>query len=224
MELLKQQLDSMVIGGLKLHANLPKHERGRTNDGKPNLEVQRNVGTNKASTGGDDKDHRRKEMAYKAREARSWNQYPQQQTKTTMYVSLVALANRRVGRRVVQGHAHHMATRSQSSLQLNIPMEKAKWLNDAWVGRLKKLSMFDRLEDEIMWEGREEFKPKYLGDDMVLLLGLNDSRVEGLCSEDVENGWSLFHSLEKWNQGLRTGYRLAWIMCWGIPIARMGCQ
>ena len=32
-------------------------------------------------------------------------------------------------------------------------MEKAKWLNDAWVGRLKKLSMFDRLEDEIMWEG-----------------------------------------------------------------------
>ena len=51
----------MVIGGLKFHANLPKHGKGRTDDGKPNLEVQRNVGTNKASTGGDDKDHRRKE-------------------------------------------------------------------------------------------------------------------------------------------------------------------
>ena len=38
-KLLEQQLDSMVIGGLKLHANLPKHGKGRMNDGKPNLEV-----------------------------------------------------------------------------------------------------------------------------------------------------------------------------------------
>jgi len=28
----------------------------------------------------------------------------------------------------------------------------------------------------------------------------------------------LFHSLEKWSLGWRTGYRLAWIMCWGIPL------
>ena len=65
------------------------------NDGKPNLEVQHNVGTNKASTGGDDKDHRRKEMAYKAREAGSWNQYPQQRTKPMTYANVVALGNKR---------------------------------------------------------------------------------------------------------------------------------
>jgi len=39
--------------------------------------------------------------------------------------------------------------------------------------------MLGRIEDEIMWEGGQEFKPKYLGDNMILLLGLNDSRVEG---------------------------------------------
>jgi len=99
--------------------------------------VQHNVGTNKASTGGDDKDHRRKEMAYKAREAGSWNQYPQQRTKPMTYANVVALGNKRVGRRGVQGYAHHIATTSQSSSQLNIPMEKAKWLNDVWVGRQK---------------------------------------------------------------------------------------
>lgn len=31
-------------------------------------------------------------------------------------------------------------------------------------------------------------------------------------------GLSLFHSLEKWNLGLRTSYRLVWILCWGIPL------
>ena len=30
--------------------------------------------------------------------------------------------------------------------------------------------MFDRLEEEFLWDGGEDIWPKYLGDDMVLLL------------------------------------------------------
>ena len=38
--------------------------------------------------------------------------------------------------------------------------------------------MFDRLEEEFLWDGGEDIWPKYLGDDMVLLLGLSDEKAE----------------------------------------------
>lgn len=37
--------------------------------------------------------------------------------------------------------------------------------NQHLVGRLKNLVMFDRLEEEFMWDGGEEIKPKYIGGD-----------------------------------------------------------
>ena len=55
-------------------------------------------------------------------------------------------------------------------------MEKTTWLTKTWVGRLRNLAMFDRLEEEFMWEGGEEIKPKYIGGDMVFLMGLTKAR------------------------------------------------
>ena len=51
---------------------------------------------------------------------------------------------------------------------LNIPIEKTKWYSNAWVGRLRNLVLFDKMEDEIMWVGGKDIMPKYLDYDMVL--------------------------------------------------------
>jgi len=90
-----------------------------------------------------------------------------------------------------------MGTISHSSVQLNISMEERTWLNNAWVGRLRNLVMFDRVEDELMWDRGEYITSKYLGDDMVLLLGLTDSKAEQLCKEATDNELSLFHKVKK---------------------------
>lgn len=76
-------------------------------------------------------------------------------------------------------------------------MEKRTWFSNVWVGSLRNLVAFDRIEDEFMWDEGEDIKTKYLGDDMVLLLGLTDTRAEEICREEVENGMSMFHTLEK---------------------------
>ena len=76
--------------------------------------------------------------------------------------------------------------------------------------------MFDRVKDEISWDEGVDISPKYLGDDMVLLLSLTDARAEQMGKEETMNGSSLFHSLEKCNPRMRTGYRLVWVQCWGI--------
>lgn len=73
---------------------------------------------------------------------------------------------------------------------------------------MKNLATFDRLEDEILWDVGADVMPKYLGDDMVLLLGLTDIGAEHMKKEEDMNGSSLFHSLEKWNTRMRTGHRL----------------
>lgn len=57
--------------------------------------------------------------------------------------------------------------------------------------------MFDRLEEELMWDGGKDIKPKYLGGDIVLLMDLIDTRAEEICREEVENGLPMFHTLEK---------------------------
>ena len=76
--------------------------------------------------------------------------------------------------------------------------------------------MVDRLEEELLWDGGEDVRPKYLGGDMVLLMGLSDTRVEDLCREEDENGLSMFHTLEKWSPTLKSGFRLVWVQCWGV--------
>ena len=107
---------------------------------------------------------------------------------------------------------------SYSSVQMNIPVEEKTWLSNTWVGRLKNLAMFDRVEGDFMWNGGEDITPKYIGDDMVLLMGLTEARVAQMVKEVTEQGSSLFYSLEKWNPQMRTGYRLVWMLCWGIPL------
>lgn len=107
---------------------------------------------------------------------------------------------------------------SWSSLTLDISEEDKRRYKNVWVGRLKKLETFERLEDEVAWHLGPGVSPKYFGDDMTLLLGLSDTRAEAIISEETEQGSSLFYSLEKWTPQLHTGNRLVWLHCWGIPL------
>lgn len=38
------------------------------------------------------------------------------------------------------------------------------------------MSLFDRVEDDILWDFEVNVSPKYIGDDMILLLGLTDDK------------------------------------------------
>lgn len=113
---------------------------------------------------------------------------------------------------------HHSRVASLSSVYLDIPLNDKKWFSEAWVGRLKNLALFDRVEDDLLWDFGADITSKYMGDDMVLLPGLTDAKVEQMMQEEMDGEDSLFHSLEKWNSSLHTGHRLTWVQCWGIPL------
>lgn len=100
-----------------------------------------------------------------------------------------------------------------SSIYLEPFDEMLKWLKDAWVGRLSNSTMFDKVEDEMWWDFGVDISAKYLGGDMVLLLGLNDAKAENLLHKDCHGTPPLFYSIQKWMHNLPPSYRLAWVQC-----------
>lgn len=93
-----------------------------------------------------------------------------------------------------------------------------KRYTNTWVGRLKRQQVFERVNDELSWILGSEVSPKYLGDDMVLLIGLSDTRAHELIKEEISHGTSAFYSMEKWNLEIKPGNKLVWMQCWGIPL------
>ena len=112
----------------------------------------------------------------------------------------------------------YTSSKSTSEVSLDIPIMGKQWLNKAWVGRLKNLAVFDSIEEDIWWDNGQNISPKYVGDDMVLLLGLTEEKAERMLNEEDEGWGNLFYSIEKWNPNRRPGFRLTWLQCWGIPL------
>lgn len=131
---------------------------------------------------------------------------------------VVARNNWISGQRKAQNNEPHSRESSSSTVHLDIAPDEKKWLSEVWVGQLKNLVSFERIKDDLLWDIGVYITPKYMGDDLVLLLGLTDAKAEQMLNEENDGGVSMFHSLEKWSPSLRTSFRLTWVQCWGIPI------
>jgi len=101
-----------------------------------------------------------------------------------------------------------------SSIYLEPTDEMRKWLSEACIGRLTKPASFNNAEDELRWDYGMDISAKYLGDDMVLIFGLNEERAECLLTEVSHNTLPMFYSLQP---SLHPGHRMVWVQCWGIP-------
>jgi len=198
--ILERLLDNIIVGELKMYVNVPKYGRGKARSEEHKVKPR-------TQADGDNK------------EVEAPRQMATHCKATSMsYVKVVATAKTNVGQ---QSHPQPRTFKpdgSYSSIQLEIPAGERKWYTDIWVGRLKKSGIFERVEDELPWEIGTNVVPKYIGDDMILLLGLSDTKAEELIIKEIRHGTSPFHSLEKWNPTMRPGHRLVWAQCWSIPL------
>ncbi|KAL5170332.1 hypothetical protein HKD37_11G032053 [Glycine soja] len=198
----ERDLDNSFIRGLKLHVNIPKYGRGKTAK-EPTIikRVHKEVAM---------ADNIRMEEASR----RAAGNKPTHRTYAEVLSSPINRGNHS------NRAANHCPSnrRSCSSLTLDIFDDDKLRYENVWVGRLKKLEIFERLEEEMAWHLGPGVLAKYLGDDMTLLLGLSDTRAAAIIRDETEQGSSLFYSMVKWNPQLRTDNRLVWLRCWGIPI------
>ena len=129
------------------------------------------------------------------------------------FADAVVGRNSRVDQRKPPTNEDYLCHSLRSSVQLDIPLSGQKWLHEAWVGRLKNLALFDRVEEDILWDLGVNISLKYIGGDMILLLGLTKEQARQMMDAKNEGGDSLFHTLEKWSPQMRSGYRLTWVQC-----------
>ena len=215
---LERKLDNLVVGGLKMHVNVSKHGRERTSHGKASRGRRQEKGHGAANW---NTKQRMEKTSYKLLEdtnskgtlADTTGKQLQQMKETTLYVKVLMTNSKNLTRGRNLRNPSPTGSVSYSSVQLNIPMKEKTWLNNTWVGRLKNLALFDRMEDDLMWNGGDDITPKYIRDDMVLLIGLTETKAAQMVKEANEQGSSLFYSLEKSTPQLRTGYRLVWLLC-----------
>ncbi|KAG5068618.1 hypothetical protein JHK85_000995 [Glycine max] len=120
---LTRQLDSIVIGGMKLFVNIPKYDRERR--------TQEDMGRQPQNKGGD-------------MHTRFQRTTQQRQRKPLSYADVVRKKNITQQRRKDQKQ-HFQGDESYTSLvYLHVNTKETKWLEDAWVGRLNNPAMFER--------------------------------------------------------------------------------
>lgn len=74
------------------------------------------------------------------------------------------------------------------------------------------------MEERIAWELGYNVCVKFLGDDMILLSGLSNEKVQEIINMETTTGNTLFYAPEKWRPGCRTKNRTVWMQLWGFPI------
>lgn len=200
---LERRLDNIVMGGLKLYVNIPKFERGRGR-----VQPQ--------STGG-------REHTRLVEQGRRETYQAQKHTATPglvrgSFADVVARREPRIQQRRTSAVQNAKTNTSRSEVHLDRPMTAPKWLQDAWVGRLKNLALLDRVEENMLWDWGLDVVPKYIGDDMVLLPGLTEDKAKQMMEEGNAGREVMFYSVERWNKKMRAGSRLTWVQCWGVPL------
>lgn len=185
---LEIKLDNIFIDNQKLFVNLPRFARSVWK-----LEAQPKVGKGGVS----DKDTIRSPQD---------NSRPRQRS----YAEVAAQGGASAGTTSCEGET--------PVITITLHEGHDYWCKGAWVGRLKKHTAMELLEDHISWELGYNISTKFLGDDMILLTGLSEDKAQQIIRTEVDGGNSLFYSFEKWRPECRPNNRVVWIQLWGFPV------
>ena len=159
---LERQLDNLVLGGLKLHVNIPMHGR----EWNP-IETVNKKHQQKEEVAIEKVEERDKGKGKGTAEHMTLNtglqqQNPQREATFRSYPNVVAADSMHVVKRWTLKYAQASSMTSRSSIQLTLSMNKKAWLTKAWIGRLRNLMAFDRLDEVLMWDGGEELNQNTL--------------------------------------------------------------
>ncbi|KAG4981193.1 hypothetical protein JHK84_034775 [Glycine max] len=63
----------------------------------------------------------------------------------------------------------------------------------------------------------QTFKLRYLGDDLVLIIGIEEKKAKDMIEKGEDSFLSLFHSIRRWNTKIATSSRLLWGKVFQLP-------
>ncbi|XP_020207011.1 uncharacterized protein LOC109792041 [Cajanus cajan] len=198
-KILEQQLDRIKIGNIKMHVNIPCYKKNEWSNGNNGKNLQTQLGKIEEQKG--------RNMGFKR--------------KTYAQVVQGGLMKGNVEWKPKQKQHSHEGEGVDRWLgqDIDVPEENVKWLEQCWVGRLKDITMFERLTETCFLL---DVKMRYIIDDMVLISGIIEEGLQERIRNENDIFTHFFTSIEKWRLGIWTGNRVTWVKCIGIPIQQWG--
>ena len=80
------------------------------------------------------------------------------------------------------------------------------------------MDQLSSLHDNFLLEGLSVVQVRYMGDDMVLLTGPEEEKLEDIMKNAEEWLEGLFYDLTPWNPQSAPGFRVTWVRCTGLPL------
>ena len=207
---MERQLDNNIfIEGMKLFVNKPKFQRGGKRD------IQNLVGEGK----GDRKQltipmepNQRRPNSLPSTNMKSYAEAVKRNPAMKEKESMMPLSGKYSSEPPVTSVTFHTST------------EDNKWLDQAWVGRIKNRGMFERVVEEVQEVVGEEVKVSYWGDDMIILFDMDEAKAGKINLREQSNGETPLYSIQKWTPEMKTEFRLIWIHIWGVPLEIWGAE
>ncbi|XP_020220436.1 uncharacterized protein LOC109803325 [Cajanus cajan] len=211
---LEKQLDEIYIGGTKLYANIPRYRRNEDVMVESQHTKKRTEGQYKGA-----KENKQNQEGYwRVRGQGQMNRNQQQESHRQTYAQILK------GKQVWKPKSRKWRIKTYehkqgwNGISFTMPEVNRAWLEGSWIGYLKDVTMFNKMKEAMLLNEPEEVKLRYLGDDMVLITGLEECKMQQKIKDEEDMFSTWFHSVQKWNTNLRPGNKLVWVKIIGIPL------
>ncbi|XP_029125646.1 uncharacterized protein LOC114915299 [Cajanus cajan] len=196
---LADQLDKIVIGNNKMHVNIPKYRRWEWRRTEHKAKTERNGG---------------KQRHYKPNFVSNGKTYAQ---------VLKQNGGRNQVWKEVRDGGVEKDDEQWKGYDVKVEEKNNVWLESSWVGRMLDLSLFDKIQETVVPYESRDIKLRYLGDDLVLITGLDEETIKERLHEE-DGCLSMLHSIQKWSPDVAVGNRMVWVRCYGVPLQTWGVE
>ncbi|XP_057423063.1 uncharacterized protein LOC130716997 [Lotus japonicus] len=199
---LEQDLDNIMIGKMKLHANLPRFSKPKRRMALPHGQNPERV-----------------------QEPRAPAQWRVRQASQS-YAQAVSQKGR-VESVPASGSGPQPMTVKSQSLPLQAVeewrgpevLDGEEWMSRSLVGVIKDRDMATKLRGEaFLLRGFETVKVRFLGDDLALLTGPEGVDLSQLLHESRDWLAEVFVTTYPWSPLVAPDHRVTWVRCFGVPI------
>jgi len=91
------------------------------------------------------------------------------------------------------------------------------WLEGSYIGRVSDFSRVNITIEEVIQYGLGRLSAKYLGENAILIQGIEGVEIGNIIDENNEWWESVFDTITPWNSSQTVQNKLVWVRCRGLP-------
>ena len=187
----QRELDSIRIGSTKLHVNKPRYERDDRQKPRYGREDWWKVAKKPNTLEGNRPPHTRK----------VWREVKRHQTFAQIVKASTTSSNQ-----------------AWKGISFDTEEANINWMEGSHIARVSDYSKVNKVLEEVIQNGLGRLNAKYLGENAILIQGIEGAEIGNLIGENKEWWEANFDFVTPWNSSKTIQNKLVWVRCRGLPL------